>query len=144
MVKRLVQVRGATVTDFDPRKDMPFLKSIPTVDPADLKSVWQMQEELRARHGSGFALAIDLYKGACSPGADVWSVWYRCSQFERLRNFNELTGTNLPWLHDGRPDDAVFKALSVVPMTKMPPGGRPDLPFDVDELIKLIKKESDA
>jgi hypothetical protein len=29
-------------------------------------------------------------------------------------------------------------------MTKMPPGGHPDLPFDVDELIRLIKKESDA
>jgi hypothetical protein len=75
--------------DFDQRKGIPFLRPVPTVDPADLKSVWQMQEELRARHGSGFAVAIDLYKGACSPGADVWSVWYRCSQFERLRNFND-------------------------------------------------------
>jgi hypothetical protein len=143
MVKRLVQVRGATVTDFDPRKDMLFLKSIPTVDPADLKGVWQMQDELLARHGSGFAVALDLYKRACRPGAHVWSVWYRCSQFETLRNFYELTGTNLPWLHDGKPDEAVFKALAVVPMTKMPPGGREGLPFDVEELIRLIQKDSE-
>ena len=51
--------------DFDQRKGIPFL-TVPIVDPADLKSVWQMQEELRARHDSGFAVAIDLYKGACS------------------------------------------------------------------------------
>ena len=94
-------------------------------------------------HGSGFAVALDLYKRACRPGAHVWSVWYRCSQFERLRNFHELTGTNLPWLHDGKPDEAVFKALAVVPMTKMPPGGREGLPFDVEELIRLIRKESE-
>ena len=49
----------------------------------------------------------------------------------------------MPWLHDGKPDDAVFKALAVVPMTKMPPGGREGLPFDVEELIRLIRKESE-
>jgi hypothetical protein len=52
---------------------------------------------------------------------------------------------NFPWVHDGEPEDAVFKALAIVPMTGTAPGvmyERP--PFDVEELIRLIKKEYQA
>jgi hypothetical protein len=50
-----------------------------------------------------------------------------------------------PWIHDGGPGDAVFKALAVVPMTGRRPGVMYDRPpFDVEELIRLIKKEAEG
>ena len=53
--------------------------------------------------------------------------------------------TSLPWPREGNPGDAVFKALAIVPMTGRRPGVTYDRPpFDVEELIKLIKKESEA
>ena len=54
---------------------------------------------------------------------------------------------------EGKIDDAVFKALAILPMTGMPPSGRGPFPldakelirltfpFDVDELKRLIKEE---
>ena len=50
-----------------------------------------------------------------------------------------------PWLHEGKPDDAVFKVVATVPMTGLqlgvPSGG---FPVDAEELIALIKKEFEA
>jgi hypothetical protein len=41
--------------------------------------------------------------------------------------------------------DAVFKALAIVPMTGRRPGVMYEKPpFDLEELIKLIKKEYEA
>jgi hypothetical protein len=58
---------------------------------------------------------------------------------------NEATGTSLPWPREGKPGDAVFKALAIVPMTGLAPGVvRKVPPFDPDELIRLIKQESEA
>jgi len=46
---------------------------------------------------------------------------------------------------DGEPEDAVFKALAIVPMTGRRPGATYEgPPFDVQELLSLIKKEYQA
>jgi hypothetical protein len=85
------------------------------------------------------------HKRACSPGANVGAVWYRLSILEMLRHISEITGTSLPWPREGKPGDAVFKALATVPMTGLPPGVvRKVLPFDPDELIRLIKEKPEA
>jgi len=47
-----------------------------------------------------------------------------------------------PWLHDGKPEDAVFKVFATISMPGLPPGGRQGLPFDVEEFRRLINKES--
>jgi hypothetical protein len=48
-------------------------------------------------------------------------------------------------MHNGEPEDAVFKALATVPMTGRQPGVMYEKPpFDLEELIKLIKKEYEA
>jgi hypothetical protein len=57
---------------------------------------------------------------------------------------SEAGHLNFPWIH-GEPEDAVFTALAIVSMTGRRPGVTYDRPpFDVEELIKLIKKESEA
>ena len=90
---------------------------------------------------NSFSVSVNYYKQVCSPGADVMCIWYRLSMLWML---SEFMGLNLPGMHDGKPDDVLFKALAVVPITGMPLGGREGLPFDLVELIPLIQKESEA
>jgi hypothetical protein len=92
-----------------------------------------------------FSVGIDYFRRVCSPGANVGAVWYRLSILEMLRHISEITGTSLPWPREGKPGDAVFKALATVRMTGLPPGVvRKVPPFDPDELIRLIKEEPEA
>jgi hypothetical protein len=138
------------LTDFCWMKDGP----IPPVDPADLKSVWAMHEKFNKEFEERMpkrppnqvcAVSPDYYRQVCSPGANVGVVWYRLSILEMLRHISEITGTSLPWPREGKPGDAVFKALATVPMTGVAPGVvRKVPPFDPDELIRLIKQESEA
>jgi hypothetical protein len=142
-------------TQAEPLNDLCWMKDgpIPPVDPADLKSVWAMQEELKRDFekrvpnrapNQRFGVSINYYKRVCSPGANLGALWYRLSILE-LRHISEITGTSLPWPRAGKPGDAVFKALATVPMTGLAPGAaRKVPPFDPDELIRLIQKESEA
>jgi hypothetical protein len=143
-------------TQADPLNDFCWLKDspIPPVDPADLKNIWAMQEELKRDFekrapnrapNQDLSVSINYYKRVCSPGANVGALWYRLSILEVLRHVSEATGTSLPWPREGKPGDAVFKALAIVPMTGLAPGVvRKVPPFDPDELIRLIKQESEA
>ena len=143
-------------TQADPLNDFCWLKDgpIPPVDPADLKSIWAMQEELKRDFekrapnrapNQDLSVSINYYKRVCSPGPNVGVLWYRVSILEMLRHVSEATGTSLPWPREGKPGDAVFKALAIVPMTGLAPGVvRKVPPFDPDKLISLIKQESEA
>jgi hypothetical protein len=134
-------------TNFGPFEDSILLKDglIPTVDPTDLKNVWAMQEEIIAAHpGQNIGIGHSLYERACSHGANVPAVFFRVSMLRMLQTIRDSEGLILPWLHDGKPDDAVFKVLATLPMTGLPPGGRTGFPFDIEEFGKLIKKESPA
>jgi hypothetical protein len=60
-----------------------------------------------------------------------------------LQYMKKMGGLELPWLSDAKPSRAVFRALAIVPMTGIP-FGKPtsQLPVDLDELARLIRKES--
>lgn len=65
---------------------------VPTVDPADLKSVWAMQTDSQTiAPGEQFATAInfDLYERVCSSGADVRAVFIRESMLRVLTLMSE-------------------------------------------------------
>jgi hypothetical protein len=134
-------------TNSNPFADSILMKDglIPIVDPADLKSVWAMQEDLIATHpGQQFGIASDLYQRACTPGANVQAVFFRGSMLRVLKMMTESEGLISPWLHDGKPEDAVFRVLATMPMNGLPPGGRQGLPFDVEEFIRLTNKKSEG
>jgi hypothetical protein len=140
-------------TNFDPLRDIPWMKDgrpLPSADPADLKSVWTMQQEVKKdldkrlpnrNPNQGFSIGIDVYQRACSPGADAFLVWRRLAMLETVQRIFSEAGGTLPGFTDGKPRDAVFKALAIVPMTD---GGQESIPIDAKELIRLIKKESEA
>ena len=72
-------------------------------------------------------------------------MFYRLSWLRHLQILSEAGHLNFPGIHDGETEDAVFKALAIVPMTGRRPGVTYEgPPFDVEELIRLIKKEYEA
>ena len=82
---------------------------VAAVAPSDLKSVSAMQDEMQARSpGQQVAISIDSWKNACSSEADVEAVFLRVSMLRMLQMLSGSGGLISPWLHDGKPDDAVL------------------------------------
>jgi len=132
-------------------EQMPWLKNpnnlIPIVNPDDLKSLYKLQNDLVAKHGQpGKTVVVggEVAKRALSPGANLGDLIYRLGWIGQLKEWSEARPLEFPWIHDGKIDDAVFKALAILPMSELPPSGRGPFPFDAEELMGLIKKESEA
>ena len=136
-------------TSDDRQKELPWLtdNSIPAANPVDLKTLWKLQKDLEARYGrQGVIMGIGLeQQGVLSSGANFGDVFYRLSWLRHLQILSEAGHLTFSWIHDDEPEGAVFKALAIVPMTGRRPGVTYEgPPFDVEELIRLIKKESEA
>jgi len=116
--------------------------SVPPVEPADLRSVWTMQNDIQAlRPGEQIGISADSYKRACGPEADVRAVYERVSLLWLLRE-SEILAT---WVHDGVPDDAVFDVAATIPMSRMQRGVvYKEPPFDIDEFIKQVEKRTQS
>jgi hypothetical protein len=116
---------------------------VPTVALDDLKRVFAIQMQATARHpGEPGAIALSIFERACTSGSDAETVWYRVSWLQILQHLNEAGQIDFPWIPDGKPDEAVLKALAVIPMTGMNPTVmRQGFPFDVEELRRLVQKE---
>src|ERR1700739_1678199 len=178
-------------SDFDPMKVLMRDGPIPPVDPAEIKNVYMMLEEVNKKvkrrmpdsaleqsvasapeRSTGSApeqsagIGVDSYTRGCSPEADVNAVVFRVWMTASLSGMgqigNEGWKVEYPWIHDGRPSDAFFKAVAIVPMTgplKVPLDERTvtakvstmkvagkklaystNGPFDPEELFRLIKE----
>jgi hypothetical protein len=119
---------------------------VPAVDAADLRRVWSMQNDLQARHpGQLVAISMDACKSACKPEADVSAVCSRASMLAMLESAAESRHFEFPWMHDGRPEQMIFKIVAKIPMVRLQPGVEHErFPIDVEELIRQIKAESEA
>jgi hypothetical protein len=112
--------------------------SVPPVEPADLRSVWEMQTRIQAlRPGEQIGIGADSYKQACGPGADVRAVFERASNLSILQDVGVLA----LWLKNGVPDDAVFHVAAKMPMNRRQTRDvyQTSL-FDVDEFIKQVEE----
>ena len=120
---------------FNPLGDNPEGPVSP-VDPEDLRSAWEMQREVQARRpGEHVGISDEMYKRACSPGANVGAVWFRASLIGAL----DMLGMLKPWINEGVVADAVFKVAATFPMNGVPIGvPRQGLPFDVQEFISQV------
>jgi hypothetical protein len=117
---------------------------VPSVAHADLKSVWAMANEFQVRHpGQQVSIGVDFYKRACSPLADVDAVLRRVSMLGRVQQEAEAGHFRFPWIHDGEPEEIVFKIVATIPMVELQPGMvHEGFPINVEELIRQIKAES--
>src|SRR5271154_4843777 len=112
---------------------------VPSVDVADLKSIWAMQNGLQTSvPGKSISIGAESYKRACSAGADVRSLFTRVSQLRVLQMLRMLA----PWTHGEVLDDAVFKVAATFPMTRMQTGiVYGGLPFDLQEFLNQVAKQ---
>jgi hypothetical protein len=128
--------------DIQPFGENPFGESpegfIPAVDPADLRSVWELQREVQARAPGGHAaISVEFYKRAYSAGANVGPVWFRAAMLGML----EMLGMLAPWIQEGVLADAVFQVAATFPMKGMAIGTpREGFPFDVPEFLSQVAK----
>jgi hypothetical protein len=133
-------------TNVNPFDDSCLSKDVlvPAVDPADLKNAWKMQNEFQARHpGQQVSTGVEFYKRACSPQADVGAVVSRVSVLGRVQHEAEAGHFRFPWIHDGVPEEVVFKIIATIPMAELQPGMvHEGFPVDVEELIRQIENES--
>ena len=125
------------LNDFFPRPGVP----VPSVNPADLSKMWNFMEQIRASHpGESAGIGISALQSVCG---DANVVWYRLSMLELIRIMSKHGAINIPWLTDGKPSQAVFRALAVVTMTGIGHGApQQGFPLDLDELSKLIAEAS--
>ena len=86
---------------------------VPEVDP-DLKTVWQMNRDLQARHpGQQVATGRGVYEHACKPGADIQAVGYRAAVLSMLIHLGSNPENPIkelrPWLKEDQLNDVVFR-----------------------------------
>jgi hypothetical protein len=116
---------------------------VPTVAVDDLKRVFALQQEVQSRHPGQCVIGASLYERECTSGSDAHTVWYRISWLHLLRHLNEAGRIDFPWMRDGKPEEAVFKALATIPMTGViSKVMRDGFPFDVEELRRLIQENT--
>jgi hypothetical protein len=113
---------------------------LPTVNPVDVRNVWMMQRDTQKSFpGQQVWSASGTLERACSQGADFEAVSRRASLMHLLGKMDALSA----WIHNGEPDDAVFKVFATFPMKRIPRGQNfGGLPFDFEELAKQLEKET--
>lgn len=140
--KRNVSTRNKMATDFNPFPEILGGEGpVPPVDPANLRSLWEMQRGLQTSllqagvGGEQTSIDIESYRRACTSGANIGALWYRLSQISLL----QMLGALAPWIHEGVIADAVFKVAASFPMEGVPFGvPRQGLPFDVEEFLSQV------
>jgi hypothetical protein len=107
------------------------------------RAAWDLQNDLQARHpGQSISISASSYQRVLRPGADAGAAWYRLSVFSVLQQMSKAGALPLPWLSDGKPSEAVFRALAVVPMRGIAVGKPTNsLPFDIEEFSRLIVEQ---
>lgn len=119
-------------------------EDVPKVDMADLKAVQRLYKTVGAMNpGKQGVVGVDtdIVRAACSAGADIGAVTYRCGMLGLLRM---LPGDLLaPWMNSGEFHDAVFKVAASIQMKWIEVGiPRPSLPFDVEAFLQEVRKAS--
>lgn len=104
------------------------------VDPEELKNFWLKTCEVQARF-PGQTVSFSR-KALGKFGPFDAAVWYRSSMILLLaRGMPEQLS---PWIKDGEPSDAVFRAMATIPMEWIGHEERQGLPFDIEEFFERL------
>jgi len=108
-------------------------ESVPAVNPADLKILWDDNHNLEAEHPTGAAAAMNVWKNLFSPNVDIVAVAYRCRVLSQLEMF---------WV-GGEPSKDVFEAAARMSLIRPQVGVvRKGLPFDFEQLyVEVLKNK---
>ena len=116
---------------------------VPEVDPADLKTVWEMNRNLQARHpGQQVATGRGVFEHAL-PGADIDAIGYRTAMLSMLIHLVQRPENPIKqlssWMNADPLADSVFTAAATVPMEWVGVTVREGLPFDINEFLRLCE-----
>ena len=117
-------------------------ETVPEVDPDDLKATWELHQKVQAGHpGEQVGIDAGLAQSICKPGADIHSVWYRSSMIWIM---TQIAPEQIaPFLNNGQPTDAVFRAAAKVRLEWMGVKiEREGPPFDVNEFLNLCAEKT--
>jgi hypothetical protein len=83
--------------------DSTVLVRLVLIFPADLKTLWKLQNDLEARYGrQGVIMGLGLeQQGVLSSGANFGDVFHRLSWLRHLQISSEAGHLTFPWMHDG-------------------------------------------
>ena len=116
---------------------------VPTVDPEDMKSVWQLGRDLWRENPQLMIITTDQVRTACKPGTNIEAVCYRGSFLWMMwQLLPEEPRFSSPF-KGYQPDDAIFRACAEVAAKwrrvgkDIPPEGPP---FDVQEFLRLCEE----
>ena len=110
---------------------------VPDVDPEDLKTIWQREPDLQARHpGQSVATGFEAMKAFCKPGANAQAVLYRSRMIWVLNLFAQRQLS--PWVKDEQVADAVFRTMATISMEWVETLQQ-RLPFDVEEFFRRLR-----
>jgi hypothetical protein len=115
-------------------------ESVPQVDPVDIKAVWQVYQDVQARNpGQQVAVGMGVLEHYCSKGANINAVAYRTGFLSLMvAHAAEMA----PWIKDGQPDEALFRAIAETPMEWIAVGVvRQGPPFSEEEFMRRLRGE---
>jgi hypothetical protein len=122
-------------------------ESVPAVDPEVVKGMWDFQERVSSLKGEltkpedvSFALGLlqRSIQHAIKPEETNHSFNYRGAVLIQMVLLSQAGQLVVPGMENGKPSDALFKAISKVPMKA---DGKSFPPFDMKELVQLIEEE---
>jgi hypothetical protein len=113
---------------------------VSTVDPKDAKAVWKLSREFEREHpGRPGAIGVEVFRGACSPGANIPAIAYRLQMMWAVQHVSPEALA--PWIKENQLADGVFRAIAEVPMEWIGVGSpRQGLPFDVDDFLRRVRE----
>jgi hypothetical protein len=119
------------------------------VDAEDLKDCWNHTQENKAgwglpKPGTAFGLTLP----GRFRGLDSQALMHRLMWLLMLEQVSKIGLVEFPYFHEGKPNDAVFKALAKIKIAdeqrRRETGGMMPFPFELDELKRLIENEPKA
>jgi len=115
---------------------------VPQVDPADVKAVWTIREDVEKRYpGKQVGIGRGIFEHVCKPDADIAAVVYRVGMLRILVQHGDENLT--PWMNNGEPGDALFRAAAQIPMEWIGVGvDHEGLPFEVEEFLRRARGET--
>ena len=107
-------------------------ESVPVVDAADLKVMWDYAQKVLAEHPGSTHAAIGaaVWKNVCRPGVDIEAAGYRCTILTLLRSV---------WI-GGEPSENAFKVAARMDLN-WPEVGivQQGLPFNLERFVVAVQ-----
>jgi hypothetical protein len=112
-------------------------ESVPVVDAADIKVIWDYSQKLKAEHPDGVAVGEGVWKQLLAPGVDIRAVGYRCSMLSMLEMMLR------PAFTGGEPTENAFKVAARMDLNWMQVGVvHNGLPFNLDAFLAEVLHEA--